>query len=213
MSVKEIAARLDISASTASRWLRGIELTPEQVAALDARNPAMNGQMTGARRLAAKARSARLQAQAHGRALAALGDPLHRAGCMLYWAEGSKGRNKVTFTNSDPDMVRFFLAFLRQCYDVDDERVTLAVNVAPRERPYARGDRSLVARGARIAGFVPAGRCRESHLELVARQATTTCTWDRAGLDRFDLHRAEHLRSSAGLRRLRTAEMARLSVS
>jgi predicted transcriptional regulator len=129
LSVKEVAARVEISASTASRWLREIVLTAEQLAVLDARNPAINGQMTGARRLAEKARTARSDAQEHGRALAALGDPLHRAGCMLYWAEGSKGRNKVTFTNSDADMVRFFLRFLRKCYEVDDERVTLSVNV------------------------------------------------------------------------------------
>jgi hypothetical protein len=129
MSIKEIAAQVDISASTASRWLRDIVLTAEQLAALDARNPAINGQMTGARRLAEKARAARADAQEHGRSLAALGDPLHRAGCMLYWAEGSKSRNKVTFTNSDADMVRFFLRFLRECYEVEDERVTLSVNV------------------------------------------------------------------------------------
>ena len=129
MSVKEIAAHLDIAASTASRWLRDIVLTAEQVAALDARNPAINGQMAGARRLAEKARETRFAAQGHGRVLAALNDPLHRAGCMLYWAEGSKTRNKVTFTNSDADMVRFFLRFLRERYEVEDARVALSVNV------------------------------------------------------------------------------------
>jgi hypothetical protein len=48
---------------------------------------------------------------------------------MLYWAEGSKSRNKVTFTNSDVDMVRYFLRFLRECYAVADDRLTLSVNV------------------------------------------------------------------------------------
>jgi hypothetical protein len=48
---------------------------------------------------------------------------------MLYWAEGSKSRNKVTFTNSDASMVRHFLRFLRECYEVDDDRMTLSVNV------------------------------------------------------------------------------------
>jgi hypothetical protein len=32
---------------------------------------------------------------------------------MLYWAEGSKGRNQVHFANSDVNMVRFFWGFLR----------------------------------------------------------------------------------------------------
>ena len=129
MSVREIARVLEISPGTASRWLRDVPLRPEQVAALQARNPVLNGQMAGARRLAEKARAARVDAQAHGRAFAEARDPLHIAGCMLYWAEGSKNRNNVTFTNSDAEMVRFFLGFLRRCYAVKNDRVTLSINV------------------------------------------------------------------------------------
>ena len=47
---------------------------------------------------------------------------------MLYWAEGSKRRNSITFTNADADMVVVFLRFLRTCYGVTDDRVTLSVN-------------------------------------------------------------------------------------
>ena len=47
---------------------------------------------------------------------------------MLYWAEGGKDRNVVRFTNSDAEMVRVFLRFLRQCYGVTDGRVTPAIN-------------------------------------------------------------------------------------
>jgi hypothetical protein len=47
---------------------------------------------------------------------------------MLYWAEGGKTRNEVRFTNSDPDMLRVFLDFLRRCYDVTDDRVALSIN-------------------------------------------------------------------------------------
>ena len=48
---------------------------------------------------------------------------------MLYWAEGSKYRNRAVFTNSDPDMVALFHRFLRECYDVTADRITLTVNV------------------------------------------------------------------------------------
>lgn len=47
---------------------------------------------------------------------------------MLYWAEGSKQRNQLTFTNADADMVVFFLRFLRECYDVADRQVALSIN-------------------------------------------------------------------------------------
>ena len=30
------------------------------------------------------------------------------AGCLLYWAEGSKDRNTMHFANSDINLVRFF---------------------------------------------------------------------------------------------------------
>jgi transcriptional regulator with XRE-family HTH domain len=129
LSVKEIARRVEVSPGTASRWLRDVPLTVEQRAALDAANPVLNGQMAGARRIAESARAARLRAQAHGRELARRGDPQHQAGCMLYWAEGSKSRNKVVFTNSDVSMVQFFVRFLRQCYGVADEAMTLSLNV------------------------------------------------------------------------------------
>jgi hypothetical protein len=51
------------------------------------------------------------------------------AGCMLYWAEGSKERNVVKFANSDLAMVRFFVRFLRECFDVSPNEFRLRLNV------------------------------------------------------------------------------------
>jgi hypothetical protein len=47
---------------------------------------------------------------------------------MLYWAEGSKDRNTVRLTNSDPDLIALFVRFLRECYAVSPERIALSVN-------------------------------------------------------------------------------------
>ena len=47
---------------------------------------------------------------------------------MLCWAEGSKRRNTAILTNSDPDLLATFVAFLRRCYGVTDERLALSVN-------------------------------------------------------------------------------------
>ncbi len=79
----------------------------------------------------ASARNRRQTAQEHGRRSARQGDPLHLAGCMLYWAEGSKRRNDVEFTNSDSDLVATFVRFLRECYSItsDDLRLTLNVHL------------------------------------------------------------------------------------
>jgi len=51
------------------------------------------------------------------------------AGCMLFWAEGSRGRNSVIFTNSDPAMVKYFARFLRECFAVPDDRIRITCNL------------------------------------------------------------------------------------
>lgn len=61
--------------------------------------------------------------------LARRGDPFHAAGCMLYWAEGSRSRNAIQFVNSDPAMVQFFAGFLRRCFEVADEKFRVRCNL------------------------------------------------------------------------------------
>ena len=61
--------------------------------------------------------------------LAAGGDAFFAAGCMLYWAEGSKGRNQVKFVNSDPEMVGFFVRFLRTYWNLRPTDIRLTCNL------------------------------------------------------------------------------------
>ncbi len=123
-----IAARLGVAVSSVSLWTRDIVLTEAQHERLRQANPIYNQQLRGHAGRSASARAARLAAQAHGRALARQGNPDHLLGCMLHWAEGSKARNRVVFTNSDPEMLRTFLRFLRGPCEVSDERVGLSIN-------------------------------------------------------------------------------------
>ena len=109
--------------------MRDIELTPDQHAALQLRNVAYNRQMSGTWKQAANRRAERASYQEEGRELARGGDPLYVAGCMLFWAEGGKNRNTLRFTNSDPEMVRFFVAFLRTCFQIDEEQIRLTCNL------------------------------------------------------------------------------------
>jgi transposase-like protein len=128
-SIKDIARRVGVSTSSVSLWVRDIELTEEQHAALAHRNVAYNRQMSGTWKQAARRRSERMEYQQHGRALARSGDPLLVAGCMLYWAEGARARNSLRFTNSDPEMVRFFVRFLRERFAIDDRALSLTCNL------------------------------------------------------------------------------------
>jgi transposase-like protein len=128
-SIKDIARRIGVSVSSVSVWVRDIGLTPEQHAALAARNVAYNRQMSGTRKQAAIRRAERMGFQDRGRELARAGDPLFVAGCMLFWGEGGKHRNTVKFTNSDPEMVRYFVRFLRTCFELEDEAFRLTCNL------------------------------------------------------------------------------------
>jgi len=127
-SIKTIARRLAVSPSTVSRWVRDIDLLPSQEAALAARDPSTGGRRAGHRQQQAFARDQRRRWQDEGRARAREGDALHRTGCMLHWAEGSKDRCRVIFCNSDVDMMRLFLRFLRESYGVADQRLTFTTN-------------------------------------------------------------------------------------
>lgn len=46
---------------------------------------------------------------------------------MLFWAEGTKREDGLAFGNSDPRMVRMFLALLRRCYDIDESKFRCTV--------------------------------------------------------------------------------------
>jgi hypothetical protein len=128
-SMKEIAELLRVSVSSVSLWVRDIELTPEQHESLRQRSPAYNRQLSGRLIWAARCRERRLQWQAEGRALAKRGDPFHAAGCMLYWAEGSKSRNSAQLCNADPEMLVFFARFLRVYFAVPDEKFRVACHL------------------------------------------------------------------------------------
>jgi transcriptional regulator with XRE-family HTH domain len=131
LPINEIAQRLGVSKSSVSYWVRDVELTSQQHEALRAMNPAYNRQLNGSRTNAARHRANRVAAQERGRVLARQCDPLHLAGCMLYWAEGSRSRNQIRFTNSDPEMVRLFAIFLRECFDVCDADICVTCNLFP----------------------------------------------------------------------------------
>jgi predicted transcriptional regulator len=123
-SVKEIARLLDVSQSSVSLWVRDVELTEAQRRYLSQRACALRVQ---SRR--EHWRERRRTFQSHGRRLARQADAFHAAGCMLYWAEGSKSRNAAQICNADPEVMRFFVRFLRAYFEVSDEKFRVTCNL------------------------------------------------------------------------------------
>jgi DNA-binding CsgD family transcriptional regulator len=124
LSIKEIARILGISQASASVWVRDVELTDAQRRALIER-----ARIRRNRSRSQHFRHRRLRFQRDGRRRARAQNPFHAAGCMLYWAEGSKSRNAAQFVNSDPAMVRFFVDFLRHEYGIPDSDFRIDCNL------------------------------------------------------------------------------------
>jgi transcriptional regulator with XRE-family HTH domain len=124
LSMREIERRLGVARSTVSLWVREIELTDHQREELHARGLSARSR---ARRIYYRAR--RRVYQEEGRAVARRAEPFHEAGCMLFWAEGSRQRNVAQFTNSDPAMMAFFMGFLRRYFELPDDAMSVACNL------------------------------------------------------------------------------------
>jgi len=127
---KQIAHRLSVSPHSVHNWTRDISISDEQRRRnLAHMTPQSEVVMKRAATWRAVNRARRLGYQMEGRARAKMGDPLHQAGCMLYWAEGSKSRNCVVLANSDPHMVRFFREFVSTCFEIQPDRFYFRLNV------------------------------------------------------------------------------------
>jgi AcrR family transcriptional regulator len=124
LSMREIERRVGVARSTVSLWVRDVELEDHQREAI-----AIQGQSARTRARAIYYRARRRRSQEEGRDVARRGEPLHAAGCMLFWAEGSRHRNYVQFTNSDPEMVAFFMRFLRHYFSPRDDSIRIACNL------------------------------------------------------------------------------------
>lgn len=47
----------------------------------------------------------------------------------LYWAEGTKASNNLTFMNSDPKMIRTFLILLRKFFTIDESKFRVLLHL------------------------------------------------------------------------------------
>jgi AcrR family transcriptional regulator len=117
LSVNEIAARLGVSKSSVSVWVRDL---PYPAKFSHVHNPRRH---EGLRQYAARTKAAReTQLTAEARAAAAeIGQLSERelliAGAIAYWCEGAKNKpgrkyDHVAFINSDPGLISLFLRFL-----------------------------------------------------------------------------------------------------
>ncbi len=128
MSVRDIAETLNVARSSVSVWVRDIVLTDAQIEALKANQKHYGNQAKGAKANRDKFMKIRMSYQQAGRLKAREMRPLHLAGCMLYWAEGAKARNRVYFANSDSNMHLMFIRFLREEMGIQNSEIVIYIH-------------------------------------------------------------------------------------
>jgi len=119
LPMADIAARLGVSRSSVSLWVRDVPFEPRP-------------RVTLGRRREPNALQRRKQAEID-RLLAEGRDRVGRlsereflvAGVALYAGEGSKGDGNVRFANSDPRMIVFFCSWLRRFFEIDESRLRI----------------------------------------------------------------------------------------
>jgi transcriptional regulator with XRE-family HTH domain len=126
-SIKEIERHLGVARSSVSLWVRDVSLDAAARERLARR--VGQGPIVAAELKAARARLVRQQYQMEGRLLAVERGAQYRAGCMLYWCEGAKGRHSVRLTNSDPELTAVFVEFLREEFQVSNDRFRVRLNL------------------------------------------------------------------------------------
>lgn len=165
----EIRQIIPVPKSTLSHWCRGVELTPEQVDAIRQRGYSQPGvpRDTQAKRRAEIRDVRRL---ARERADYLFQDPVFTAGVALYWAEGSKSQSDLAIANTDPALLRLFIAWVRAFLDPAAEfRLSLHLHEGNSEqaaRRFWRAALSLPASRFTKTYVKPAGTGhRKNHLE------------------------------------------------
>lgn len=127
LPIGEIAEKLIVAKSSVSMWVRDIELTEDQKAVLLNKNPAFNKQFKAAHSAREKALEIRKSFQEEGKRLVKNANSEFIACCMLYWGEGSKNKNSVGLANTDADMLKLFVGFLRKQFGIDKTNFALKV--------------------------------------------------------------------------------------
>jgi hypothetical protein len=120
MTLLDIATQLGVSKSSVSLWVRDVEFTssPRRYGARQRPHPAHEAKLR---------QIEELDTEGIERVGTLRNDAVLAAGIALYAGEGSKTEGAVRFANTDPTMVRFFCAWLRRFFDVDESRLRVRV--------------------------------------------------------------------------------------
>ena len=129
MSYGMISEELGIAKSTLSNWLKDTPYTPNS--AVIARIQHGQGIYGLLRRQMRIAETKALKQQGVEEVGKVSQRDLWMLGLGLWVGEGSKTMEQIRLVNSDPDVIRLFMRWLREVCELDNENITVAMHLYP----------------------------------------------------------------------------------
>ena len=127
MSYGEIMDLIPVKKSTLATWCRDVPLTEVQMEAIKERTGSVKGIPRDTQRKR-KEEIERIREVARAEVAWLSLDPNWAAGVVMYWAEGTKTRNKFSMANTDPRVLRLFIAWVRD-YVLPDAEFRLMLHL------------------------------------------------------------------------------------
>jgi predicted transcriptional regulator len=134
LSIKDISLKLNVSKSSVSMWCQDIVLSEEAVQNIvkTSKKKCTAGILRYTESLRKKRQANIIDDKQKG--LDMLGKLSSRdvmcIGIGLYWGEGyKKGNQEFGFTNSDPQMIVFYIKWLRNIFNIDKKELILRISI------------------------------------------------------------------------------------
>lgn len=130
----EILTVVTVAKSTLSLWLRSVGLAEPQQQRITALKKAAQWNAAHAKRAIRVKRQSLIISNAEKEIVAVSDRELWLIGIALYWAEGSKEKSyspgtQLSFSNSDPRMIRLFILWLERCASVSRSDITCSIYI------------------------------------------------------------------------------------
>lgn len=130
-SLKEISQELSISKSTASLWLRDIELSGNALKRL--KTIVRNGQLKAAENKKAHTRALLQEFKENAKQFLGkidLDQDMMKVCCaIMYWCEGGKYDQVVQLTNSDSKLIAAFLHLMRSSFSLNESKFRVCMHL------------------------------------------------------------------------------------
>lgn len=155
LSYSEIKKQVSVSGSSLSLWLRGVKLDGKQKLRLIEKGKAARKLGSGVLKRIRVDKTQVIIKKASLEVGNLDNSDLMLAGIMLYWAEGSKQKEhnpskEVIFSNSDPEMIRIYLRWVRECLKIPEDRIVFETYI---HETHKKTIHELALYWSKITGF------------------------------------------------------------